>query len=471
MSHFKKLKNDYGDPSLIFAMANTDKIPALKEYSGKSQPTILFYGKDVLVNAIRGANSPLITTVVKKELEAEHNVMDTEGAVRVEFVDNALNEVEVKEVEKKTEDAAEPEAEGEAEKKERADTSQYVYCSYIGDGEFKVAPFDAEAEAGADAAPADGAEADADAAAADGAEAEAGAEGEAKAEGEEKPEKAEPYLGTGSKMVDGEEQSDPYLDAFHVAIAEAGFKVVKQGLIWNGQRDTDAAEFDGQREWPAPSQTTNNRFVGFILKKEDCETHAAKQFIDLHSDVAAGDENVDAEADDGKTKWRGAIHVGGGEDSTPPVSIDEGHRDMILYLFPEWATEMNFTDGSEVAEEGGEAGGEAGGEEGGEGEAAAAAEGAEEDKSGEEAAPERISSAARDAAEKINLGSRPASASAEGGDEAAPAAEGEEAPAAEGDAAAPAAEGDAAAPAAEGDAAAPAAEGDEAAPAAAEEAA
>eukprot|EP00729_Bicosta_minor_P017371 gene17371-33672_t len=403
VSHFKKLKNDYGDPLLKFATIKTDGIEALSAYFGKSQPTILFYGKDVLVNVIRGANSPLITTVLKKELEAEHNVNDTEGAERVPYVDEGLNEAAPKEAEKA---AAEPEAaDAEPEQKERAAVDNFAFCIYHG------------------------------------------VPGAGEEEGADKP------------AEDGEEEpSDPKLDAFHVAIAEAGFKVVTQGPLMLADEHVDAGLVE-KCSWAAPDTEAKNE--GFVLKKDDGGAMAAFKALDC-----ATDDN--------------GVHCSDNQDLVTK---------QILAFFPEWAAEANYTDGSEEAA--GEQ--EKAAEEGGDEAAAAAADG-----EGGEAEDVRISSAAKAAAEKINLGSRPATAKedAEGeaaaeGQVAAPAAEGDAAaegeaavePAAEGEAttepategevaAEPATEGEAAAPAAEGDAAAPAAdEGNAAAPAAGEAAA
>lgn len=72
---FKRIKTEIGDPLLSFAVAETDTIDALEKYRKKSKPTFLFYGKNVLVNVIRGANSPKIESAIKELLEAEHNAM------------------------------------------------------------------------------------------------------------------------------------------------------------------------------------------------------------------------------------------------------------------------------------------------------------------------------------------------------------------------------------------------------------
>eukprot|EP00041_Stephanoeca_diplocostata_P012335 m.207080 g.207080 ORF g.207080 m.207080 type:complete len:509 (-) comp18914_c0_seq1:107-1633(-) len=86
---FKRIKTEIGDPLLSFAVAKTDAIDSLEKYRKKSKPTFLFYGKDVLVNVIRGADSPKIESAIKQLLEAEHNIIDS-GGERQEFKDAEL---------------------------------------------------------------------------------------------------------------------------------------------------------------------------------------------------------------------------------------------------------------------------------------------------------------------------------------------------------------------------------------------
>ncbi|KAI8823656.1 nucleoside diphosphate kinase [Fimicolochytrium jonesii] len=65
---FKRLKLDYGE-QVTFATALTDGIEALESYRNKSCPTFLFFFNGVLVNLIKGANSPLIESTIKDQLD------------------------------------------------------------------------------------------------------------------------------------------------------------------------------------------------------------------------------------------------------------------------------------------------------------------------------------------------------------------------------------------------------------------
>eukprot|EP00040_Diaphanoeca_grandis_P041783 m.263507 g.263507 ORF g.263507 m.263507 type:complete len:434 (-) comp50642_c0_seq1:116-1417(-) len=90
-SFIKGLKTDIGDPILFFSKACTDNIEALKPYCGNSEPITLFFGKNVLIDVIRGANSPAIEKAVRSYLEAEHDCIEN-GTERTEFIDVALIE-------------------------------------------------------------------------------------------------------------------------------------------------------------------------------------------------------------------------------------------------------------------------------------------------------------------------------------------------------------------------------------------
>ena len=60
----------------------TDTIESLADYTGTSKPQFLFYGKDTLVQVLRGANSPKIAAVIEAELTKEHDAIDN-GTERV----------------------------------------------------------------------------------------------------------------------------------------------------------------------------------------------------------------------------------------------------------------------------------------------------------------------------------------------------------------------------------------------------
>jgi len=129
--HFKAIKNRVGDDLLKFAIVKTDDIESLKAYTGFSQPCILFYGKDTLVNVVRGANSPKITEVTEKELAIEHDNHEGKGE-RVPYVDaDAGGAKEEKEPEAAQEEAAvEPSTDAPAAAPAPApevDNSQYGY--------------------------------------------------------------------------------------------------------------------------------------------------------------------------------------------------------------------------------------------------------------------------------------------------------------------------------------------------------
>jgi hypothetical protein len=67
-SIFKRLKVE--NPLLLVIQALSDTIPALESFRNKSCPTFLFYHNNVLVNVVRGVNSPLIEQLVKDQMIA-----------------------------------------------------------------------------------------------------------------------------------------------------------------------------------------------------------------------------------------------------------------------------------------------------------------------------------------------------------------------------------------------------------------
>ncbi|KAI8907831.1 nucleoside diphosphate kinase [Gorgonomyces haynaldii] len=69
-SIFKRLKTQYGD-QLTVSQAQSDDIEALRVFKNKSCPHFLFYYDGVLVQVVKGANSPLVETVIKEQLALE----------------------------------------------------------------------------------------------------------------------------------------------------------------------------------------------------------------------------------------------------------------------------------------------------------------------------------------------------------------------------------------------------------------
>ncbi|ELT87722.1 hypothetical protein CAPTEDRAFT_96991 [Capitella teleta] len=89
VSIFRKIKNEIGDELLRFAMAKCDTVDSLERYRGRCEPCFLFFAGGVLVNVIRGSNSPLINKVIMEQLAYEHKVLDG-SAERKEIRDPLL---------------------------------------------------------------------------------------------------------------------------------------------------------------------------------------------------------------------------------------------------------------------------------------------------------------------------------------------------------------------------------------------
>eukprot|EP01137_Pigoraptor_chileana_P031994 Opistho-2@20677 len=90
VSTFRRLMIDYGADVLHFAKAVSDKIPSLEKYSGKSEPTFLFYAGGVLVSSVRGCNSPVLQKTIAQLIEIEKKIADG-SAERVPYVDNEVD--------------------------------------------------------------------------------------------------------------------------------------------------------------------------------------------------------------------------------------------------------------------------------------------------------------------------------------------------------------------------------------------
>ncbi|KAL5005973.1 hypothetical protein ScPMuIL_017131 [Solemya velum] len=88
-SNFKRVKNEIGDDLLRFAVAKSDTIDALEKYRGRCEPCFLFYAGGLLVQVIRGANSPLVLRTITEQLAYEHKVLEGQ-AERKEVKDQFL---------------------------------------------------------------------------------------------------------------------------------------------------------------------------------------------------------------------------------------------------------------------------------------------------------------------------------------------------------------------------------------------
>ena len=70
----KKIKLEVGDDSLVYAMARSDSIPALKMFQGHCKPTYLFIASGQPVAVMHGANAPLLRSMVAKQMDIERKV-------------------------------------------------------------------------------------------------------------------------------------------------------------------------------------------------------------------------------------------------------------------------------------------------------------------------------------------------------------------------------------------------------------
>ena len=70
----KKIKLEVGDDSLVYAMARSDSIPALKMFQGHCKPTSLFIASGQPVAVMHGANAPLLRSMVARQMDIERKV-------------------------------------------------------------------------------------------------------------------------------------------------------------------------------------------------------------------------------------------------------------------------------------------------------------------------------------------------------------------------------------------------------------
>ena len=70
----KKIKLEVGDDSLVYAMARSDSIPALKMFQGHCKPTYLFIASGQPVAVMHGANAPLLRSMVARQMDIERKV-------------------------------------------------------------------------------------------------------------------------------------------------------------------------------------------------------------------------------------------------------------------------------------------------------------------------------------------------------------------------------------------------------------
>ncbi|XP_022239869.1 thioredoxin domain-containing protein 6-like isoform X5 [Limulus polyphemus] len=112
-SNLKKIKIELRDELLHFAVANADKIDALKKYRGKCEPTWLFFGSGHLIGVIKGANAQLLQKQIVEKLQAEHSVLKGETE-RVVICDPAMSV----ETDKEQEQTAKEEEEKEVDEEE-----------------------------------------------------------------------------------------------------------------------------------------------------------------------------------------------------------------------------------------------------------------------------------------------------------------------------------------------------------------
>lgn len=87
-SLLRKRKTESADDLLLMYTANADKVEALSDYKGTSEPQFLFYGGDVLVDMVKGANGPLLDQVIIEALAREHDALDN-NTERVPYDDSS----------------------------------------------------------------------------------------------------------------------------------------------------------------------------------------------------------------------------------------------------------------------------------------------------------------------------------------------------------------------------------------------
>ena len=68
---FKNLKNELGDPLLLFETVAAEKLAQLEPYRNRCQPTFLMFAASCLVAVVHGCNGPKLQQMIKSELEKE----------------------------------------------------------------------------------------------------------------------------------------------------------------------------------------------------------------------------------------------------------------------------------------------------------------------------------------------------------------------------------------------------------------
>ncbi|XP_075442753.1 thioredoxin domain-containing protein 3 isoform X2 [Ascaphus truei] len=72
---FRKLRSDFGDDILHFAVATADNIETLKRFRGKCEPAFLICSGGIIVSMVKGVNAPLLIKTVINAVEAEGKII------------------------------------------------------------------------------------------------------------------------------------------------------------------------------------------------------------------------------------------------------------------------------------------------------------------------------------------------------------------------------------------------------------
>ena len=86
---FKKLKNELGDPLLLFETVAAEKLPQLEPYRNRCQPTFLMFAGGCLVACVHGCNGPKLEQMIKSELDKEKRNLE-HNLDRFPFEDSEL---------------------------------------------------------------------------------------------------------------------------------------------------------------------------------------------------------------------------------------------------------------------------------------------------------------------------------------------------------------------------------------------
>nr|XP_015209866.1 PREDICTED: thioredoxin domain-containing protein 6-like [Lepisosteus oculatus] len=68
---FRKIKMEYGDDLLHFAVAEAQSVEELCPFEGKCEPVFLFYSGGKAVGIVRGVKGPLLQKTILEKLEEE----------------------------------------------------------------------------------------------------------------------------------------------------------------------------------------------------------------------------------------------------------------------------------------------------------------------------------------------------------------------------------------------------------------